>query len=245
MRWEDEVMMNRGWMVLATAATVALGAVCAARADDATASAGADVVSAYIFRGATVNDEVNVQPALGGSFYGASLGTWANFNTDVSQFDEIDYTVGYGLPLGEESPMAVALGYTEYTYPTAVDELGAGLEADREVSVGVTLSRVLFSPSATVFYGIEGPFLEDGLYIELKAGHKYALSEKAAVNGGVTVGLEEGDNVDNTGVSHVRLNVGASYGTLALGLNYIMETDSDVLAVDEDFYGSLGVTLPL
>ena len=136
----------RGVQVV-TAAVAATCLVASMPAVAADAAAGVDVASAYIFRGATVLDEVVVQPYLEGAFYGVTVGTWANFNTDSSQFDEIDYYASYELPLGEAAPVGVTIGYTEYTYPTAVDELGAGLEADREASIGACWLRRCRRPS--------------------------------------------------------------------------------------------------
>ena len=72
---------------------------------ETTGSFGLDVNSAYIFRGATVNDEVNVMPTAEVTFYGITFGTWGNFNTDAEQFDEI-FTImeaAFGEVAGDDS----------------------------------------------------------------------------------------------------------------------------------------------
>ena len=235
-----------GLVVAATA--MVLAGPAETRAQEATAAAGLEVVSAYIFRGATVSDEVSVQPFVDGTFYGVTLGTWANFNTDASQFDEIDYYASYELPL-EDSPVGLSVGYTEYTYPTATatDELtgeASGLEADREVSLSASLDTIL-SPSAAVYYGIEGPFLEDGLYVELGVSHELAIDEKIGLNCGAALGYEAGDNVADEGFSHLTLTLGGNVGPFTANIAYVVETDDSVLVVDEEVYGGVGITLPL
>ncbi|MCE9614393.1 MAG: hypothetical protein K8T26_08960 [Lentisphaerae bacterium] len=215
----------------------------------ATAAAGVDVVSAYVFRGATVNDEVNVQPTLEGAFYGVTLGTWGNLNTDSSQFDEIDYYASYSLPLGK-CPVGLSVGYTEYTYPTATDEEGAGLEADREANVVASYDLALcdqttLSTSVGGYFGIEGPYLDQGIHLEAASSLEYAVNDDVALNGGASVGAEVGDNYEEHGVSYVQLSAGASYSALSAAINYVIETDDEIVAVDEEWFGSVGVTLPL
>lgn len=222
------------------------------------ADAGVDVASAYIFRGATVSDEVSVQPTLNGSIdegalAGLSVGTWANFNTDSSQFDEIDYYAEYALPVGE-GPLSAAIGYTEYTYPTSTsDSLAAdgtttssGTEADREVylSLGFDAAEAL-ALSAMVAVGLEGPFLDEGVYVELGAETGTALTDTIDGSASVAVGIEAGDNVANTGVSHATISLGASSGIFAASVNYVVETDDEVLVVDEDFFATVGVAIDL
>jgi len=225
------------------------------------AAAAVDVASAYIFRGATISDEVSVQPTLEAAFYGVTLGTWANFNTadEVRQFDEIDYYASYALPVGK-CPVGLSVGYTEYTYPTAytgaeVDDAGvlvadgAGLEADREVNVtasyetGLTDSLTL-STALAGNLGIEGPFLDEGLYVSAETGLEQAVCDTVAVNCGVVVGAELGDNYEENGVSHVTATAGASYRMLAATAGYVFETNDEIVEVDEDFFGSASLSVP-
>lgn len=234
-------MTNR---VSKTVASLAVTAAMSlpALAEEVTGSAGADVTSAYIFRGGTVNDEVNVQPFIDASAYGVTVGTWANFNTDASQFDEIDYYVGYELPLGEDVPVSASLGYTEYTFPTGEDDEGVALEADREISLSLGLDTLL-APSLFVGYGLEGPFLDEGIYIEASVGHDLEITEDLAVSLGASIGYEAGDNYDENGFSHALLSAGTGFGPLSISVNYVVETDSDVLEVDEDFFVTIGASI--
>jgi len=212
---------------------------------EGTAEAGIDVVSAYVFRGETLNDEVNVQPALSGTWGALGLGTWGNFNTDSSQFDEIDYTASYDLPTGDDCPVGASLGYTEYTYPTQLDAAGAGLEADREVSLTLSPVDFPFGTSVMVAYGIEGPYLDEGIYVEVNAGHDLELNEDITLNGSATVGIELGDNVVDTGLAFVALGVGTAVGPIDIGVTFIIETDDGVRLVDEDVVGTASISIPL
>jgi hypothetical protein len=92
--------------VILTIIMAALGAGVGCAAD---VSVGADVASAYVFRGTTLNDGLVVQPyAEVGEFpipeeYGSlTMGMWANFDIgdyggtlDDNQFSEIDYYLTY------------------------------------------------------------------------------------------------------------------------------------------------------
>lgn len=220
--------------------TVAVAGTAPVSAQEVSGSVGADVASAYIFRGATVNDEVNVQPYIEAGVGSFTFGTWANLNTDSEQFDEIDYYVSYDVPLPEDSGLGLSLGYTEYTYPTSVDALGAGTEADREVSVSLSADTFL-APYAMVAIGLEGPFLDEGLYVEVGIGHEVEVSDGVTLSAGASLGYEGGDNYAENGLSHALLSAGASYGPASVSLNYVVETDDDVLVVDEDFFVTVGV----
>lgn len=224
----------------------------------AEAAAGVDVASAYIFRGGTISDEVSVQPALEGAFGNLTLGTWANFNTDAEQFDEVDYYFSYALPLGD-FPIGFSIGYTEYTYPAASHEHPGGLapgevspalEADREINIGASYETALndkltFSTGLGVNIGLEGPFLDDGLYVAAEAGLSQSVSDDLSLDFGAVLGSELGDNYEENGLSHATLTAGASYKFLAASVSYVVETDDEVLEVDEDVVGVLSLSLPL
>ncbi len=117
-------------------------------------SAGVEVNSAYIFRGATVNDEVNVSPTIEASSEGLTVGAWGNFDTDMEEFTEIDLYVSYDLAL--DLPVDVSVGYTEYTYPTAGAPEDGGAAADRELNAVLSQEGAL-SPSLFVGVGVDGP----------------------------------------------------------------------------------------
>ncbi|NIP53886.1 MAG: hypothetical protein GWN81_15640, partial [Phycisphaerae bacterium] len=69
------------------------------KAGETEGSAGIEVTSAYIFRGGTVNDEINVNPTIEAGTGNLTFGSWGQFNTDTEEFEEIDFYVSYALPL--------------------------------------------------------------------------------------------------------------------------------------------------
>jgi hypothetical protein len=198
---------------------------------------GVDVASAYVFRGAAVNKNWNLQPYVEAATHGVTVGGWWNWNMDIEEFDEIDFYASWELPLSKEQPIGLSLGYTNFDFP------GSGLgDSDKEVQLGFTLDSIL-QPTALVGIGLDGPYLDKGVHLALGASHDWVVGEKVAVNGGATLGLELGDNVPKSGVSFLQLTLGASYDIIGVSLNYIVETDAEVLPVEENFYVafSLGI----
>lgn len=217
-----------------TTAAIAVTATAFAQVD-------VDIVSAYVFRGETFNDEVNVQPGFGTEILGGavSVGTWGNFNTDANDFDEIDYFFGIPLPLGEDSAISGEIGYTEYTYPNTTTG------TDREPYLSLGFGDVSF----LVAYGLSGSAtIEKVLYLELGYGTSVAVAENVSVDLGAALGYKDPDSGES-GFSHLTLTAGTEVGipetdySVALGLAYVVETDDEVLAVDEDFYFTIGTTL--
>jgi uncharacterized protein (TIGR02001 family) len=85
-------------------------------------SAGADVVSRYIWRGINVNDAVNIQPALTLSVSGFSVGFWGSYSLSNNSGDntfgqEVDTWIGYTYAL--ENGMSIGALVTDYYYPNA------------------------------------------------------------------------------------------------------------------------------
>ncbi len=234
--------MMKKFIALTTAAI-------AAAALSASAEVSVTVASAYIFRGATINDDVNVQPGFSTTAFGdkVNVGTWANFNTDSSDFDEIDYFFGIPLPLGEDSPVGIEVGYTEYAYPTAVDDEGNGLEADREPSIKFTGGTDDIGVVLGVYYGVDG-LIKDTLYVELGLSTGVDLAENVALGLSATLGYADIDEGES-GFGH--LTLGASLGVtipeiekdVTLGVGYVVETDDAVLEVDEDLLFTVGFSL--
>lgn len=213
--------------IVAFGATVACITPVQALEADASISAN----NAYVFRGATINDEININPSATVDIYkGLTLGTWGNFNTDSSQFDEVDYTLGYDLDLGSFSPN---ISYTEYTYP------GSESDADREVIISDSTSIAGIGMDLLVGIGLDGA-LKDGIYVSATPSYSLPIASDLGLDIGATIGAELGDNYDDNGVSHVTLNTGTTYQGFDIGLAYVIETDEDVLPVDEDFIVTIG-----
>lgn len=233
-------MTKRIILAVASAAMLGTSAMAQDEAPIVIGAVGADVATAYIFRGATENDEVNVQPYIEATAYGIVFGTWANFNTDTEQFDEIDYYLSYDIPMPEDVPVGVSVGYTEYTYPTATSMVGTntvGLEANREIGLGLSLDTIL-APSLGFYYGVDGG-IDQSLYIEGSVGHSIEVTEDVAVDASAALGYVDPDSGES-GFSHCTISLGSGYGSVSFSINYVIETDSDVLEVDEDFFFVIG-----
>lgn len=91
-------------------------------AQDLSLSAGADVVSRYIWRGINVNDAVNIQPTLSLSVSGFSAGFWGSYSlsNDSSNHtfgQEVDTWIGYTYVF--ENGMSIGALVTDYYYPNA------------------------------------------------------------------------------------------------------------------------------
>ncbi|MDF3128968.1 hypothetical protein P0Y35_07155 [Kiritimatiellaeota bacterium B1221] len=214
----------------------------AATAMTASAQVAVDFVSSYVFRGAYLGDE-SIQPGFDTTIFGGttSVGTWANFDIDSSEFNEVDYFFGYTVPTGEDSPVGIEIGYCEYTYP------GAEGDADREpyISFGGAAGGV--DIGLGIYYGIGGA-IEDSLYLELGLGYGVDLAENLGLGLGAALGYLDPDEGES-GFSHLTLNAGLDVAipeseyVVTVGLTYIVETDDEVQEVEEDFYFTIGTTL--
>ena len=220
--------------MITTAVVAGLATTMAASAD---VGVTADFASAYVFRGAELGEE-SIQPGFDTTAFGGavSVGTWANFDIDSSEFNEIDYFFGIPIPLGEDSPVSAEIGYTEYVY-------NMGGEADREPYLSLGFGDLSFG----VYYGVGGA-IEDMLYLELGYGTSVAVTEDVSIDFGAALGYLEPDEGES-GFNHLTLSAGTSVAipdtdyAIALGVTYIVETDEDVQEVGEDFYFTIGTTL--
>lgn len=64
--------------------------------DKVEASVGADLVSGYIWRGQNLGG-VSIQPSLGISYKGFSLGAWGSVGIESADTKELDLTLGYSV----------------------------------------------------------------------------------------------------------------------------------------------------
>lgn len=239
-------IMCKSLLVVLVAAVVALTGSISAKAADV--SAGADVATAYVFRGATVNDGWVVQPDLSVSnsdsaewLQPLTLGIWANFdiedstggNPESGQFSEIDLYGSYGLPLNVED-VDMAVGYTEYTYPSAASE---DTDADREINL-ITSFDTLLSPEVAIYWGVDGN-LDKTLEFQLTGSHDVPLNadEDLLLNLGGTVSYRVNDNSgpgNDDGFDYVLLSAGLSYNLFVARADFWIETDDKVQPIDGD-----------
>ncbi len=88
------------------------------------------------------------------------------------------------------------------------------------------------------------PTLDEGLYLELSGSHDITCPiTDLPIGLGAAVGYEAGDNFAENGFSHVTLTAGTTVGPLDIAVGYVIETDEDVLMVDEDVVISASASL--
>ena len=233
------------------AKTVVAGVI-AAVAGTASADVGvtADFVSAYVFRGVTLNDGASFQPGIEASGLGldekygsVTVGAWgsAGFddsyavgNTGSSTFQESDWYGSYGLPSLVEG-LDVSIGYTEYSYAVA--------SADKEVNIGLGYELAGVALSAAYYQFVGGVFV-GSIYGELGAGYDIEASTNLVVSLGARVGYADFDGGES-GFSDYDLSVGASYAlsevwSIGASVAYIGQIDDEVLTDADESTGTLG-----
>ena len=110
--------------------------------DGLTITAGADLVSRYIWRGLMINDAPNVQPAMTLATGGLECGVWgsstlANSNADDDTYPfahEVDFWAGYTHQF--DSGLSVGGVVTDYYFPNAGVELGNFNDYDDDEGAG-------------------------------------------------------------------------------------------------------------
>lgn len=235
-------------MMMMTAAALAAGV---ARAADV--SATADFASAYIFRGATLNDGLVFQPGakisglpIPKEYGSVAVGTWANYDIadyggrlHKNEFSEIDYYAAYSLPV---TNVDLGVTYTEYTYPH-------GADADREVtfSAGKALGETGLYPSLAVNYGLDGA-IQNNWYIQSGLDYSRKLTDALTLSTGVKVAYLVSDTGKN-GFNDATAKVGLSYAltehwSVNGSLNYVAQLDDEVLTdavYDKKAFATLGL----
>ena len=142
---------------------VALATPCSpALADGLGVDLEVEAVSAYVFRGAVLNPDPALQPALTLSSGPLAFAAWASLNlTDelgrAGDVGEIDLTLSYAF---ERGPVSVALGVGHYRYRTP--EAGH----TTELVVDLSLATVV-EPRIALAYDVDAA---DGLYGRVAVG---------------------------------------------------------------------------
>jgi hypothetical protein len=128
-----KLMLGLAALALVVSATAVQAADDASDAKNYSVEVSADVFSAYVSRGQVWNDEPVFQPNLWVEMpYGFDFNLWATMDlTDsdkscvpdtAGKWSEFDFTLGWSAPLPEDSPIALWIGSTFYTYPQFEDD---------------------------------------------------------------------------------------------------------------------------
>jgi uncharacterized protein (TIGR02001 family) len=212
-----------------------------------------DLASAYVFRGATLNDGAVFQPGIEASGfeipeeYGAvALGAWANYDINDygaapgSTFTETDWYISYSLPPLVEG-LDLFVGYTEYMY--------GGAARDEELNIGAGYEIAGVALGLTYYQGVGG-LIGTSSYIEGAASYALDISEALSASVDATIGFADQDGGENGFQDY---SIGATIGgplteSWSWGLTgtYIGQGDDKVLpdgvgAYDVDFVGMLSL----
>ena len=256
-------------MVKTGAVLLAMAAANTLMAADATVSV--DLASAYVFRGATLNDGMVVQPGmeiggLAAGGFGFSFGAWGNFNIDdyddmleSSEFSEVDLFATIAMPEVIDG-LSWDLTFTQYIYPhsmtaDATAAIPGGTLAlnpeeaddDQEVTLGFKFDCLL-QPSIAVTYGVDGG-VENSWYVEAGLGHEEEIGENASVGVEATIAYASfEDDGEPGGMHNYTVGATASYSILTAGITYIGQMDDELLpdadgAYDVEVVGTVGVSV--
>ncbi|MBN2684849.1 MAG: hypothetical protein JXR40_06180 [Pontiellaceae bacterium] len=146
------------------AALMVAGVIGAQAASEPEISAEASLLSSYVFRGMVLNNDAVIQPQVTIEHYGVSFNIWGNYDLGSnvsgvsSDFSEIDYSLGYALPLAIDD-LAISIGLTHYAFPN-VTVGGAAAESTTEIFAKGTLTTfedlaIPVIPSLTIFGDVD------------------------------------------------------------------------------------------
>lgn len=200
-------------------------------AADVEASAGADVATAYVWRGLTFNDGMVFQPWMDITKGPFNVNVWGNYDIDDydetlngAEYSEIDLTASYTFEL---ETVSITTGIIEYTFPgggTGTTELFAdtSMEPMENFSVGLGL-----------YYDIDE--VKD-YYLQIYAGYSMEPMDKVTVDFRLSLGMvgDEYSASGDGGMFDMTFTVAGSYAykdDISFGATLIYTTtmDEDIL----------------
>ncbi len=221
-------------------------------AQQTTVDVGLDALSGYVFRGGVLgaDDKLVLQPSVGLTFgeSGLSAGLWGSVfaqsrggTSALDQSDEVDFWIDYSTSLGEDSPLGISIGFTDYYTPS----LNVGTKHTEEAYIGLSVDNPI-SPSLTFYYDF-GIF--DAWYLVLSCGTDVPLGEAEdgpALSIGTSVsasdsGGKTGFN-DLTGTASMTFPAGQFSITPKIGVSY---ADDKVNADNTSFWFGVNIGIPL
>ena len=192
---------------LVAAAVLFLRVPCRAQAEtDWQFSVNTTFANRYLWRGFVLNDSPSLQPSVSFGYKGLSVSSWSNFSYRTprgQKWTEHDLTVSYTQPLGD---LSLSFGYIFYAFPDVRPRAG---NRSHEVYAGISYSGFL-QPSFTYYRDFD---LGDGNYFYFALGRSWALRRGVVLNGGVGLGVNNGQWIDNTTISNFDINVSVNIPT--------------------------------
>jgi uncharacterized protein (TIGR02001 family) len=245
-------MMKMRFAVL-VAVVLMVGVVQPVSAADVTAAA--EINSAYVWRGQTLNDGLVVQPSVDITKGGFRLNVWGNLDIedyddqyDSGEFSEVDITASYVYKL---NTVDLGLGYIEYLYPKT-DR--SGQSGTREIygSLGVPLPFGV-SLALDLYWDIDEV---SDIYINLGFDYSYAFTKQLSLGAGVSIAYA-GDEYcydDSAGLYDYNFSLSGSFAidealSVSAFIKYTDSMDDDNLkdlnragSLDVNFYYGIGVS---
>lgn len=234
--------MKRNLLAVFVALTMFAGA--AAHAEAAEATAGADLVSAYVWRGITFNDGLVVQPYVDvAAENGFAINVWGNYDVDDydgaledNEFSEVDITLSYALPT---ETVDMTVGHIEYLFPNG----GVGT-SEIFASISVPFMEYL-AAGIDAYYDYDE--VED-YYLAATIACDAEMESGVALGVSATVGYAGDDFTigEDDGLHEYTLGMSAGYPvadnfSISAFVAYTDSFDEDVLPEqDVDFYGGAG-----
>ncbi len=163
-------------------------------------SANATFVNQYLWRGFVANDSPSFQPSASFGYKGFTVTSWSNFSYRTprgQKWTEHDLTVDYTHVIGKAS---VSFGYIFYAFPDIPQ--GAGNHS-HEVYAAISYPG-FFQPSFTYYRDFDQG---DGNYFYFSSGRSWMLRRGVVLNGGLGLGVNNGQWIENTTVSNFDINV--------------------------------------
>jgi hypothetical protein len=221
-------------------------------AQETTVDVGLDALSGYIFRGGVLgaDDKLVLQPSVGLTFgeSGLSAGLWGSVFVQsrsgasaLDQSDEVDFWIDYSTSLGEDSPLGISIGFTDYYTPS----LNVGTKHTEEAYVGLSVDNPM-SPSLTLYYDFG---LFDAWYLVLSGGTDVPLGEDEdgpALSIGASVAMSDYGNKtgfnDVTGTASITFPAGQFSISPMIGVSY---ADDKINTDNTSFWGGVSIGISL
>jgi hypothetical protein len=187
-----------------------------------------DAVSAYVYKGATYNDGLVLQPSIEVTNSPITIGGWINFDTgdyngtlEANKLSEVDLYAFYDFTV---SKIDFSAGYLIFTYPDSK------YATEQEIRFNITYDTPI-KPSLKTTYGVDGA-ISDNFYCGVNVYYKFEyLTLKPSLNSLITYSYpDEG----NHGFSHYELSLGGEViktktTNINILLTYIGLINEDVL----------------
>lgn len=208
------------------------------------ASLDIPVLSAYVWRGQVLNDELVAQPSATITKGGFSLNYWQNFaltdnqTGDSAEFTEHDITVSYAIACPLVEGATLTLGLINYDFPNSE-------AADtREAYLSYALPCVL-SPTLAVYYDFNEV---DDFYANLGISHGIEIADALTLNAAASIGYAGKDynefyfGTDDDALNDVNVSLKlpiklCEAATLTPGVAYTALLDSDIEDGADATYG--------